>query len=195
MTVGAVIGLFVGATLKLFSEDFLGTWSPPDLLVTPTWTSPIIFLMEITLFITGCRALFRGRFAFSKEHVAEGVVARLAGLVMVLPPLIGFGFGFSVGVAFGMDGSGTREVFSAVANIELVATLCCAACGFGLLAAGVKRRSRRAKMSNLPGPHPGPARSSEEAAHARLPEAVKEKAEEEQAGNFLLGEDRGAAIP
>jgi hypothetical protein len=69
----------------------------------------MILGMEIGLLIGGILALVRGRMSFSKNKVATGTPARIAGIIMLLPIPLAFGVIFCYAFLMGASGAVVDE--------------------------------------------------------------------------------------
>ena len=60
-------------------------------------------MLEVLMLVYGLVAVVRGKIGFARDEQAEGTVARVAGLLLMLPIVIGFVAGFLLGATAGPE--------------------------------------------------------------------------------------------
>jgi hypothetical protein len=87
----------------------------------------MILGLEIGMLIAGILALIKGKFTLTKNRVVEGAMARVIGLVMVLPIPLAIAAGVMVGFALTLQGKPIeeKELRTTLAIVEVVIVLAC----------------------------------------------------------------------
>jgi hypothetical protein len=139
----------------------------------------MILGLEIGLLIAGIIALTTGKFKLSKVRVATGAVARIAGLVMMLPLPLALAAGFVIGLQKANQGKAVdiAELHPKVAIVEICIVVVCALLGFSIaLIAARPREDTEPRRRTIPKDQAGehtlrtPASSEEEVPFAELDE-------------------------
>jgi MFS superfamily sulfate permease-like transporter len=113
----------------------------------------VVLILELLLFICGIVLIAAGKIPISKTKAVEGVVARLLGLLAMLPLVLMIGIGFVYGVIMarrGADPKPVQDKMVVIAVFELGFTLIVVGLivGIAVMAAketgdGRRRRKRR----------------------------------------------------
>jgi hypothetical protein len=126
----------------------------------------LLLLLEIGLLVAGLIALVTGKFRLGKDRVVVGAVARVAGLVLMLPLPLGFAIGFMIGLQQTLQG---KQVEAAKWQGTLALLEWGLVGGCALLGFGIARAARPDRQQAEAGPEAGPADESEDGITAQPP--------------------------
>jgi hypothetical protein len=141
----------------------------------------MILGLEIGLLIAGLIALITGKIKLSKVRVATGAVARIAGLVMILPLPLALAGWLIIGLQQAIQGMPVdiAELQPKIAIVEICIVVVCALLGFSIaLIAARPREDAEPRRRSVPKAQAGehtlrtPASSEEEVPFAELAEEV-----------------------
>jgi len=118
----------------------------------------MILGLEIGMLIVGIMALVKGTVTLSKTRVVEGVPARIAGVIMLLPLPLSFAGGFMLGASRAMTKGGqvnVQEFQTTLIIMEVAIVLSCLAIGVVIALAASKhpeekRPERKADYDDEP---------------------------------------------
>jgi hypothetical protein len=74
-------------------------------------------ILEIATLVAGIVALVKGKISFTRTLVVRGVMARVIGVVLMLPLPLSFFIIFAIGFVMAANGKGQKEIENSVARI------------------------------------------------------------------------------
>jgi hypothetical protein len=106
----------------------------------------MILGLEIGMLIAGIVALFKGKFALTRNQVVEGATARVVGFVLLLPLPLAFAVGFLIGFNEAVNGNRvqTANLQGTLTLVEVVIVVACLGLAAGItLISGQKPAEKR----------------------------------------------------
>ncbi len=89
----------------------------------------MLLILEIAMLVMGIIALAKGKVTFSKTLVVRGAMARLIGIVFLLPLPLSFGAGFVLGFMMAAQGKNALDIRIYGIVLEVVIVLGCGILG------------------------------------------------------------------
>jgi len=104
-------------------------------------------VLEIATFVMGIVALVKGKIAFTKNLVVRGAMARMIGVVLMLPLPLTFSITFAIGFVMAANGRSQHEIAVRAARIATIVEfgvfIACALLAVILGAIAPKRPAKR----------------------------------------------------